>query len=388
MLLVVLVSIMVAAFALTLFMEKATDDLLVEARELDARRLRAEAYSALETSLCVLNEFKLVNGSLRSPAEGWGDPLSFASYEAAEGRRVEVEFVDESGKLSLPKQTFTNLVDLFKSWEMAQSDAEKLADALLDWCNADHVASSGFSNTYEEDDLQFGAPGRSIRSWSELASIDLVRELFFDEQGVPNSYWQRFTDTVSLLSFSSTNVNAARPGVLTALGVGSVEQANLGDYLAGTGSYTNNGAAYFKSSAEAASFLGMQGGLSSLGAEIRALRINLTVWEGRSHFRLSVVVGTSGSSAKAVAKKANPSNRTKSTSSTTTEKSKTVSAASSLTDTSPPPSLTTGSNAGASSSTSSASESSLNYPFTILEIRENDAMPQSPSASVPPPASK
>ena len=46
-LVVVLVTLVLATIALTLFIERATDDLLVETREADARRLRLEAYSAL-----------------------------------------------------------------------------------------------------------------------------------------------------------------------------------------------------------------------------------------------------------------------------------------------------------------------------------------------------
>ena len=59
---VVLVTLLFASVALTLFIEKASDDLLVESRVAAARRLRFEAYSALETPLAVLQDFQLVNG--------------------------------------------------------------------------------------------------------------------------------------------------------------------------------------------------------------------------------------------------------------------------------------------------------------------------------------
>jgi hypothetical protein len=113
------VTLLFAATALTLFIEKASDDLLVESRVAAARRLRLEAYSALETTLAVLQDFQLVNGGLRSPAEGWGNPLEWAGYVPAEGRAITVEFVDESGKLSLPHLTPNTLVELFKSWDIA-----------------------------------------------------------------------------------------------------------------------------------------------------------------------------------------------------------------------------------------------------------------------------
>ena len=120
---VLIILLMVALFA---YIERASNDLLVEKRSSDASYLRLEAYSALETTLAVLEDFRQTNGSLKSPAEGWSDPLTFAGYEPPEGTKVEVTFVDESGKFSLPNVTQSTLVNLFKSWELSQSTAETL----------------------------------------------------------------------------------------------------------------------------------------------------------------------------------------------------------------------------------------------------------------------
>jgi len=243
-LVVVLVTLLFASVALTLFIEKASDDLLVESRVAAARRLRFEAYSALETTLAVLQDFQLVNGSLRSPAEGWGSPLEWAGYGPAEGRVVTVEFVDESGKLSLPHITANTLVDLFKSWEIAPNDAEKLSDALLQWMNPDYVPTSSFQPDYENDPLPYVAPARPLRSFSELAAIDAVRDAFYDADGRPNAYWKRFTEAVSLLDFTQSNLNALRPGVLAAYGFDSNQQAQLGDFSPAP-AITNPGAGLF-----------------------------------------------------------------------------------------------------------------------------------------------
>ena len=88
--LLVLMTLLLTAFALTKYLEKASIDLLADARAARADRLRVQAYSALETVLAVLQEFRTVNGALHSPAEGWGDPLVFAGYAAPEGLTVEV----------------------------------------------------------------------------------------------------------------------------------------------------------------------------------------------------------------------------------------------------------------------------------------------------------
>src|SRR2546430_83696 len=100
--LIVLVTLLFTSLALMVFIEKASSDLLVEARESNSTRLRVEAYSALETTLGVLEEFRAVGGALHSPSEGWADPLTFANYQPGEGRTVEVAFEDESGKFGPP----------------------------------------------------------------------------------------------------------------------------------------------------------------------------------------------------------------------------------------------------------------------------------------------
>jgi len=98
-LVIVMVTLLFATFALIAFIEKATNDLLVEQREAETKRLRMEAYSALEVTLAVLEDFRQVGNGLHSPAEGWNDPLTFAGYTPTEDRTVEVAFEDESGKI-------------------------------------------------------------------------------------------------------------------------------------------------------------------------------------------------------------------------------------------------------------------------------------------------
>ena len=100
-LVIVMITLLFAAFALVAFIEKASNDLLVEHREAQARRLRMEAYSALEVTLAVLEDFRLATNGLHSPAEGWNDPLGFVGYTPTEDRKVEISFDDESSKLSL-----------------------------------------------------------------------------------------------------------------------------------------------------------------------------------------------------------------------------------------------------------------------------------------------
>lgn len=358
-LVIVLVMIVFASVALVAFIERASNDLLVEVRAADAAALRLEAYSALETTLAVLEDFRAVGGALRSPAEGWGNPLEWSDYVPVEGRKVSVAFEDESGKLPLPRADFQVLVELFKAWDLSEGDSERLADALLGWAQKDYVAVSAGApraDDYERTPLPFVPPGRSMRTFSELAAIDVVRELMFGEHGRPNALWHQFTSTVSLFDYRQPNINSARPAVLGALAQYSEDQQRiLSDYLNGTGSYAFQGPRYFQRANEVGTVLGAQSLPQGFGAEIQALRIIVTVHEGLSSFRLSTVVAPPGG-ARAVQAVKTEAEQTQIASATPAPTSAPVAA-------------------------NAATPAPINYPFTLLEIRENDAIAMNPAAA-------
>jgi hypothetical protein len=344
-LVIVLITLMFTTIALLKFLEKASDDLLVEAREVAGRRLRQEAYSALEVTLGVLEDFRLVNGGLRSPAEGWNDPLEFAGWEPGAGREVEIAFEDESGKLSLPHAELTTLVNLFHGWGMLQSDAERLADAMLGWMKKDHVSSTARLPDYDQVSLPYGAPLRSMRSYSELAAIDYAREMFYDETGQPNELWHRFVAAISLFDFKETNLNGLSGNLLNDLGlIDAGQQRQFEDFRNGKGAHAREGPGFFENAADATRVLGAQA-LSGYGTQISALRIIVTVREGKTNFRLAVVVAPSGG-AKAVQEVS------VNTGENTVEQ---------------PPEK----QEKAAPNANPEGAKKLNYPFTLLEIREN-----------------
>jgi hypothetical protein len=383
--LLVLMTLLLTAFALTKYLERTTIDLLADARAAGADRLRVEAYSALETVLAVLQEFRTVNGSLRSPTEGWGEPLGFASYAPPEGLKVEVMLEDESGRLSLPQADFQTLRDLFVLLDQKETEAERLADALLVWMQPGYEPSDSFSaraTDYERAAVPHDPPRRSLHSYAELAGIKFVRERMFDEQGHPNELWRRFAASVSLFKFTSPNTNAALPTTLAALG--SYDDTNvqkITDYLGGLGSFTRQGPTWFRAQQDVASLLGPAAS-SKLGTQVRCLRVNVTVHEGPTSFKLSAVVAAPGD---AQPPPANPQINADGDTTAATDQN---SSPSRPTDASRSPPGTggasgTGTGTGATSQTTTTT---LNYPFTLLEIRENDEMvgPQAaPGSSSP-----
>lgn len=358
-LLIVLVTLVFATAALLLFIEKAGTDLLVPIREADAAHLRFEAYSALETTLAVLEDFRLAGDGLHGPAEGWNDPLGFAGYEAGEGRTVEVTLEDESAKLPLTSVKPEVLVALLKHWQVSPADAERIADSLLLWIKPEHTPTAIGAPTvqdYETMPLPFTPPGRSLRSWAELAAVEGVRTAFFDEEtGRPNDLHRRFTETFSLYDYESPNFNGNRLEPLIAQGIFDEQQwLRVADYLNGTGSYVGLGPGFFKNARSIAAIAGGEPERLGYGFDVRALRITVTVRQAISSFRLSVVVAPEGGA-------------------------KVVSAggdASTATGANAAPSAETPAPADADATTSRTTD--LKYPFTFLEIRENDSV-------IPPP---
>jgi len=359
-LLIVLVTLVFATSALLLFIEKASTDLLVPIREADAGRLRVEAYSALETTLAVLEDFRAVAEGLQSPAEGWGDPLGFASYEPAEGRTVEVTLEDESAKLPLPNVKPSVIVDLLEYWKVPKIEAERIADSLLVWMSKDFTPTGIGASTAQDYDslaLPFAPPQRSLRSFAELAAIEGVRQAFFDEAGNPNELHQHFVETFSLYDFPSPNINGARLEPLVAQKIFDEQQLiRIKDYVAGAGSFQGQGPGFFKTTRSIAAVAG--GETSGLGfaTTVQALRITVTVRQGLSSFRLTTVVAPTGGAKIVSASNADAGDSSEAAEAAGAEPSRPT----------PPP---VASNTPA---TAVPKTVDLKYPFTFLEIREND----------------
>ena len=353
---IVLVTILFTALALTAFIEKASNDLLVETRAVSASRLRQEAYSALEVTLAVLEDFRQADNGLHSPNEGWSDPLAWAGWTPPDGHAIEVSFEDESGKVSLSHADLTTLTSLFEAWQLAPADAENLADALLGWMRKGYVYTTGLATDYGQGALPYAEPARALRSFNELAAIDGVRTVFFDDRGRPNDKWWRFVADTSLYNFPKTNINGAPPDVLAAIGqFTDTQQQKLGDYLAGRGSYSqSSGPQWFQATSTAGAVAGVGGAAGSFATTIAALRIKITVHEGSSQYRLEAVVAPQGGATLVT------------TTATSTGAGASASSRQSLTSQSGPSQIAT--------STATAAASNIQYPFTLLEIRENDAI--------------
>ena len=279
----VMVTLLFTSAALVAFLDRAGTDLMVDARSAQAARLRPDAYSALEVTLAVLQDFRRADGNqLRAPTEGWGDPLGWAGWTPSDpNHTVDVSFQDESAKIPLIHTDQTTVLNLFESpayGSMAAADAQKLIDGLLGWMKKDYTPASALQPDYEQSVLPFAAPGRPLRSMSELATIDTIRDVFFDQNGRPNNLWWQFYNDFSLYNFRNININGANADVLTAAGqFDDTQQQGISSYLAGTSRFSTLGRKWFQSAADLETVTGQAGNLSAFTFTIRALLILITV---------------------------------------------------------------------------------------------------------------
>ena len=377
---IVMITLLFTAAALVAFLDKASNDLLVEARVTVANRLRVDAYSALEVTLAVLEDFLQADTGLHSPSEGWGDPLAWAGWAPGDGNRIEISFEDESGKIPMMHATTNILVTLFEDWNLNPTDAQHLADVLLSWMQQTYVPTTGIAADYEQSAIPYDPPLRSLRSYGELAAIDFAKDVLFDEDGLPNALWWRFHNDISLFNFQKPNINGANPDVLSAVGqFGGDQQQNLSNYVNGTGDYTVNtpvGKQWFQNASSVMGVVGASGNPQNFNYTISALRILVTVHEGASQFRLSAVIAPQGGA------------RTVQTTATDVQKGGSNSTTGETTATNGLSSGTTQANTTATAAQTAAASTqttNLQYPVTVLEILENDQILAAPPPTTPPP---
>ena len=121
---------------LSLSLMRANLDQLMHVKQFSKRDdLRIHAYSALDLASGVLEEFKLVEGKLWSPAQGWGDPLAYSEVSPLDPKvKWSIKLMDESAKMPIDKvnpKDMTALFALMTSEE--ESTVEEDDGAALSW---------------------------------------------------------------------------------------------------------------------------------------------------------------------------------------------------------------------------------------------------------------
>ena len=258
--------------------------------------LRVEAYSILETTLAVLNEFREIDGELYSPMQGWGDPLAYAQIEKEAGLEIAVKIEDEGGKIALSRVSPDLLNILFEEIGISLSEAGGLADSLLDWVDADDLThiDGAESDHYERNDPPYQAANGPIQSWEEFRLIKGFDTLFFDEEtGLPNTQFDQFKEAISLHHDSPVNLNSAGPLVLAVLSrVEGYDAEALQQYFSGSDGERGTDDDRFL---DTSSTFGV--GESEVAAlQTQVLKVEVSVKRGESIFLLSTIVSWGGDS--------------------------------------------------------------------------------------------
>jgi general secretion pathway protein K len=350
---VVLVTLMLAALMLVKFMESTAVELTLATRQADRDRLRGDAYAALETALAVMAEIKAIDDGLQSPEQGWGDPYAYAGETPREGVSVSFTFTDESGKASLPNLDQEELVDLALALGLTEFDARNFADGLLVWTKRDHVPQNidAEASNYERALLPHQPPGRGLRSWDELRAVRTARDFVYAEDGALTSFGAALRENASLYAFSGSNVNSLAPALGLARGW-DLSQLNLiNDYRAGRTGRPAGAPPWFRSAGELAPLLGANANTGKLDATAKLLRVRVEVREGAASAALVAWVTLEDGIALPAASEGSTAS--------------TFGAAAAGAAQTPGGGRATG---GGNAQTQAGKK--LNYPFTILEIVE------------------
>jgi hypothetical protein len=283
--------VMLAAFLITRLMDRAAVELAAESKATKRADLRQEAFSALEAALAVLADEAAAGDGLHDISEGWDRPLELMNYTPSAGHVAEVVVEDETGKLSLPQAKEETLEAYLTAIGCPATALDRLLDALLSWTRADHVSLEGETLEFDAAALPYDAPQRALRSFEELRAIPAAREIFFDEFGRWNETGIRFKEGASLYSFDATNVNSAPADALLAHGI---EQARINAIEQSRRARAAGVSSIYRTPAELAGAWGRDAAPPGLGTEALCLRVIVLVRFGGRDYRLDTWVGRPG----------------------------------------------------------------------------------------------
>lgn len=189
--------------------------------------LRIHAYSALDVSVGVLNEFMMVEKTLYSPSQGWGTPLSYSEISPLDPSvRWSISLIDESGKVPISSISEKDLVSLFSIMRAEEDslvnddDGQPFYDSLMDWQDADEdERDEGAEDDYYEDlEFPYFTPGKKIENFEEFRMVkgfaydaDDPDEsgMFYSQDGSETAHMKNFRDSFSFFHNGPINVNTA-----------------------------------------------------------------------------------------------------------------------------------------------------------------------------------
>lgn len=294
----ILAATLFLATVIVFVMDYALVEMRLRAPVVLENKIRHDAYNAFYAAMAELKEYTELDGSLYSPKQGWGSLLADGRAHLPEGLDCKVEIVDETGKLPLPSLKEDELEDLLYEMGFTESDADVVAQLILDWVDSDD--SARFQGA-EKDDYDSDAafpPNRMMRSFDELRYVKDISKYFFDDSGQPNEAYEKFVSAVSILNTAAeVNFNTASELVLRALyKMDDLDfDTNIFDAINGETGGVRDGITWVTQKTELEN-RGATLPMRYVGVSAKILSIYVTVSRGVSKFTLTAVCTVSGNS--------------------------------------------------------------------------------------------
>jgi hypothetical protein len=222
---------MVLSTIVSLFLNDVMRDTFMRIQLQGKDALRHHAYNALDALIGHLEHAVICDQIIDIKR------FSLPSLQAAlpESIKIQVNLVDESGKIPLNNTTQQRLKALFClfgdlwdgqtlmreywQWLSRKDSASNLID-LNQWEVQDkrriHARTSVSEASKDKPDNKVKFP-KILLSYDQLREIDKFREFFFDEKGQPNDKMERLKACSSLWNTGAVNINSANKDVLEVL---------------------------------------------------------------------------------------------------------------------------------------------------------------------------
>ena len=186
--------------------------------------LRLNAYSLLDLTVGVLNEFRTLDGNVLKTGGGWEDPIAWSGLNPLDPQvKWSVSFRGESGKIPIFSTDPKLIKEIFAIMHTGEygiideDDGQPFYDAWMDWQDEDdnEREEGAEDDFYDGLDPPYFTSGKEVQSFDEFRMIkgfyydpDDPRHsgLFFDQFGNETEAMRNFKDTFSFYHQGKVNI--------------------------------------------------------------------------------------------------------------------------------------------------------------------------------------
>lgn len=304
----VLVLVVLLSVISTRLMQETIQEMRYVSQQHFRDNLRIHAYSVLDLTVGVLNEFSMIERVLYSPDQGWGNPLQYAEVPSFEPNvSWDVKIVDESGKIPISSVGEDEMKYLFASMIAGESlvdedDGQPFYDAFMDWQDADDEdRDEGAEDDYYEDlDPPYFTPGKKIQNFEEFRMIKGFAYdyddpdnsgIFYGEDGRENQNLSNFRNSFSFFHEGFVNINGA-PDFLLRFLCGD-DEGLYEDLKSGPSAFAQE-SGFFTSMNDPVLAQLSQKSRIRFSTSASMFRIEVNITKGKANFQLHAVVGRDG----------------------------------------------------------------------------------------------